>query len=137
MSRFSLPQPGTFLVSYGSTSEMESADQADLLTAIDREARVGAIGIAFEVHMVRVEASVPNFWLEVVRAQPNLVALAVASPSLPVRLTTEAFALATRMRKTPIAVRSFVHGGDALDWVGLQLRVARVAPAAVWRIQGE
>jgi hypothetical protein len=66
---------------------------------------------------------------------PNLVAIAVASPSMPVRLAAEAFALAARARKIPLAVRSCSEVPEALTWASLQRRLAAVAPRRVRQLQ--
>jgi hypothetical protein len=135
MDRIEPIERGLFLVRYRTADDLAPTHQHGLLELLTEAAERGPVAVAFDVPVAFVDASVPNFWLEVVRSQPNLVAIAVASPSMPVRLATEAFALAARARKAPLAVRSCCEVPEALSWASLQRRLATVAPAEVWRLQ--
>lgn len=136
MDRITHIEPGLFLVRLRTADELSPTHQHGLLEVLAEAAHAGPVAVAFYVPEVfLVEASVPNFWLDVVRTQPDLVAIAVASASIRVRLATEAFALAARARKAPLAIRSFTDVTEALTWLSLQRRLSAVAPPDVWRLQ--
>ncbi|MCU0695979.1 MAG: hypothetical protein MUC96_05570 [Myxococcaceae bacterium] len=109
-------EPGLVVVRYATREDLAPTHQYGLLELLDELALDGPVAVVFDVPSMMVDASVPNFWLDVVKTRPTLVAMAIASPSAPVRLAAESFSLALRLRRHPLKVRTFLTVNEALEW---------------------
>jgi hypothetical protein len=122
-------EPGLLVVRYATRDDLAPTHQHGLLELIDELALDGPVAMVFDVPVMMVDASVPNFWLDVVKSRHTLVAMAIASPAAPVQLAAKSFALALRLRRHPLAVRTFPFVKEALEWAAS----ARAASAAQHR----
>jgi hypothetical protein len=112
--------PGLFVVRYWQPEDLTPARQTPLIAAVEAVPAPKPIGIVFDVSKdVRsVEMEVPNFWLTITgRRDLRLRAMAIASPSVGVRIAAKAFGLTNSVRKLPIAVQSFSDVAEAIKWV--------------------
>ncbi len=127
---FTSEAPGLFVVRYWQSEDLAPARQQPLIAAIQAVPAPKPIGLVFDVSKdVRsVEMEVPNFWMTVTgRTELRLRAMAIASPSVGVRIAAKAFGLTNAVRKLPIAVQSFVDVAEAIKWTRTKLEEARGA----------
>ncbi|MDX2013303.1 MAG: hypothetical protein SFW67_24115 [Myxococcaceae bacterium] len=117
-------EPGLVVVRYATKEDLAPTHQYGLLEFLDELSLDGPIAVVFDVPSMRVDASVPNFWLDVVKTRPTLVAMAIASASTPVRLAAESFAVALRLRRHPLTVRTFLSVSEALEWAAAARQTA-------------
>ena len=127
---FTTEAPGLFVVRYWQAEDLSPARQQPLIAAIEAVPSPMPIGLVFDVSRdVRsVEMEVPNFWMTITgRHELRLRAMAIASPSVGVRIAAKAFGLTNAVRKLPISVQSFVDVADAIKWVRAKLEDAAAA----------
>ena len=115
---FELIEPGIMLVHYRSTDDMLPHAQTGLIAAIEQSCRRGPTALVFNVTgAVSVPLTVPQLWLEVTqRLAPALARIAIASPSVLVRVAAEGFAVSNTLRRVPMSVKSFKSIDEATVW---------------------
>ena len=111
-------EPGIVEVIYETPEDMDPARQAPLLELLQVEAAKAPLAIVFLVRKVsRVDPTVPRFWLDVTKElDGKLVAMAIASSSMAVRVAAKAFSAANSMRGLSIRVGAFSDETEALFW---------------------
>ncbi len=130
---FETHAPGVFVVRYNRDAEMEPERQGPLLDAIRATARLGHVGIVFEVgpDVHWVDVAVPTFWLRATADDSlRIRAMAIVSGSTAVGIATAGFAAACAIRGTGLEARSFRSRPQALAWVCEKLAAPAAAPAA-------
>jgi hypothetical protein len=130
---FTIEGPGLFVVRYRKPEDLTPARQDPLIAAMEAVPSHKPVGVVFDVggEVRSVEMDVPNFWLTVTgRRELRLRAMAIASPSVGVRIAAKAFGLTTSVRKLPIAVQSFTDVFEAIRWVRTKLEDVEKEKAA-------
>lgn len=111
-------EPGIVQVIYQVAEDMDPSRQGGLLTLLQAEAEKGPLAIVFLVRKIaRIDPGVPRFWLDVTKdLDRKLLAMAIASSSMAVRVAAKAFGAANSMRGLAITVGAFSDEGEALLW---------------------
>lgn len=121
---FSEIGPGLFRVVYERSADLESADleparQAPLIEAIRAASSTTAVGIVFVIgpEVVRVDFSVPSFWIRVT-SDPSIriASMAMVTESMAVGIAARSFGAANRFRRIPLVVKAFTSEAPAVAW---------------------
>lgn len=124
-------EPGIVQVIYETAEDMAPSQQGPLLELLKAEAGKGPVAIVFLVRKIaRVDPSVPRFWLDATKdLNPALLAMAIASSSMAVRVAAKAFGAACSMRGLSVAVAAFSDEAEALVWARKSLPLRAAVPS--------
>lgn len=117
---FSQRQDRFFEVRYSSAQDMDPANQAPLIAAIEQAGATGPVGILFQVSdsLFKVGLDVPAFWLGVVaRPELQMSAMAIVSRSLGVQFAAKGFRFSNKLRGIPLEVETFDDLEPARAWL--------------------
>lgn len=124
---------GLFHVRYVTPGDLLPAAQAGLLRAVRLHSARLPVALLFDLApgVATIDPAVPKFWLETLDdATVRIVAMAIMSDAVAVRMAADAFNIANILRRKPVAVKSFVSKElvQAQTWLVEQIHGAADAP---------